>query len=288
VAFATYILEALKSYGKADLGPLGIFELDYKPARWSVLFQKLDPPTARVHWSPGNDHSTTSYDTITSIVALKHDIPLEQADQFVRTTIQKLASTEDPYVRLGTIGNLRKSQAEGLQFDQFEINPKLEEVLKFNPIYLKILPNKPRGTFDWGLVALSALLLTLLFVLIGLWMNRLNPAMALPANPIISISANEANIKETNISPITTGTDTTAVALPLQNPGFIIITGTYCETRNVERAKQKIKAAGYEVYEQKVNKKCTRVGIQFAEHDPILTLEKIRNTLEPEAWLLEE
>ena len=81
--------------------------------------------------------------------------------------------------------------------------------------------------------------------------------------------------------------DTTAVQKAAME--IIIITGSYCKQRNIRKARELVNKSGYDLYEEKISAECARIGIKLISSEtPELLLQKIRNTIEPTAWLLDK
>lgn len=156
---------------------------------------------------------------------------------------------------------------------------------------------KNYGWIKWALVALFALVL-FYFLLFFKWEsgstevaeieNTISDTLP-PVTQNEPVSTTEAiqTIVDTsaNVSSITS----TKTTQPSDNQLFdyIIITGSFKKLRHIERMATKLEQMGYEVYKAD-NDSTTRVGLKIrcTEARMAATLAKIRQEIEPGAWLL--
>ncbi|MEO5581542.1 MAG: hypothetical protein ABIR66_02535 [Saprospiraceae bacterium] len=293
MGFPAYILETLNKYGKVNLGPLGSFNLDYTPAKWHVSKQYFEPPQSFLSWSPSVSHaapSDSSLGALTSVISGLHDIPYDQASIYCHQQIDFLNQTlREKELELIPFGVLtRKSENDPITFVK---NPAFESTLKFDPlrlVKLNIIPQKDTP-FQWWLVLASALSLATLFFLINkLFGSNGDLAMYYIEAKEITYPMN-TSLKDANIAPI----DSYTVFHQKVNTDSIIavatiITGTFCQKENSARMKKLIEDNGFQLYEEKLQNDCVRLGILLDVNESFdKSLLTIRNNIEPSAWVLD-
>lgn len=292
MGFPAYILETLNKYGKVNLGPLGTFNLDYAPAKWHISRQYFEPPQSFLSWSPSAgemEFSSNSLGPLTTVISGLHDIPYDQASVYCHRQIELLNQTlNEKDLELNPFGVLtRKSENDPITFVK---NPEFEPLLKFDPVRLPKLQKAPGkdNSFQWWLVLASALFLATLFFLI----NKL-----FGSNGDLVMNYKEANeityplntsLKDANTAPM----DSDTVFLQKVNTDSIntvatIITGTFCQKDNSARMKKLIAENGFQLYEEKLQNDCVRLGVLLDINKSFdKSLLTIRNNIEPSAWVL--
>lgn len=291
MAFSNYILECLRQHGKADLGPLGTFTLDYTPAKWKIEKQNFIPPSARILWNENSAQRINNYNAMAQVIASMHDINFKKAYEFVENTLSRITHTNANSYSLGILGKLEKSEDQSY-YSSFTINEDFCKKLTIKPLSLPQINNQiNEPAFNWWWLIGSFLLLTLLFLVLGFYSLQRSTDVADVAikHTIPSLSSNA--VKQTNISPTLNAETINPDSSSLKNTAveIIIITGSYCKQRNIRKAREIVNKSGYDLYEEKINTECARIGIKLiSSENPDLLLQKIRNTIEPTAWLLNE
>ncbi len=286
MGFSAYILETLKRYGKADLGPLGSFVLDYQPANWIIGKENFQPPIAKLSWLASTGLSVDE-STVPQVIALLHDIPYPQARDFFKKTIETFQeSLADRTIDFGILGTLKKDLDK--QQLLFEVNPKFIDSVKQDALRLQPLARKAQEneSYNWWLVLASALFLATIFWLIHILTRHddLNTSNSLM--PFVT----STSIKQTNSSPIAVDNRTDSISTQPNRLGpFIIIAGTFCKRVNINRMRNSLKATTFEVYEEALPNNCTRLGVKtYSTPESIEALEQIRKNIEPSAWILDQ
>ncbi|MBK7436453.1 MAG: hypothetical protein IPI77_06490 [Saprospiraceae bacterium] len=286
MGFSAYILETLNRYGRADIGALGTFILNYSPAEWKVSQQNFEPPKAQLEWQ--SPSASYSYSLIATVVASLHDISYSKAYEFVEATVNKLTH-EDAPVHLGILGLLDKDNPE--QKLRFSPNPDLEKSLQFAPLSVKpqyqgiITKNK----FNWWLLIASAAFLSVVFILLNLLFR--SPMQNSIAQNVVQPSNLPANtsLKQTNMAPEKVLDNYQIQKQDLDNQAYIIITGTFCTKVNADRMKSRIARLGLNTYEESLKEGCKRLGIKVeagVKRDSMLM--SVRSLIEPTAWILDQ
>ena len=291
MAFSNYILECLRQHGKAELGPLGTFTLDYTPAKWKIENQNFIPPNAKIAWKENTPEQMNNYAAMAQVVAAKHDINFEKAYEFVESTISGISINHPATYSLGILGKLNKLPDQSY-YSSFSMNEDFNKKLTVKPLSLpQIYSRGDEPGFDWWWLIGSFLLLTALFLVLGFFSSQKTPGVAITEikNAVPELSS--STVKQTNISP-SLNADTNALdSTSIKNTAIeiIVITGSYCKQRNIKKAKALINNSGYDLYDEKINAECARIGIKLiSSENPELILQKIRNTIEPTAWLLDK
>lgn len=290
MAISSYILESLRQHGKADVGPLGIFTLDYKPAKWNISKKMFEIPVSTIHWRPNEVDQVTNLNSIAQVISGLHDIQFSKAYHFIQSEIDRCTIKGEKRISLGVLGELSKQEQE-ICFSKFELNKSFEHDLKTSPLHLYKLPSNSEDSFNWWWLLISFILLSSLFILIGLFTHTSgsNPVAGSIENKIPELSS--TTIKQTNTSPslnaekilLDTG------SAESKSVEIIIITGSFCSIKNLKNARKALSNSGYSIYEEKVSAHCSRIGIKIiSKENPELVLQKIRNTIEPSAWILDK
>ncbi len=291
MAFSNYILECLRLHGKAELGPLGTFTLDYTPAKWRIEKQNFVPPAAKIFWIPNQPDQTHHYGAIAQVVAAKHDIHFDQAYTFVQATLQRICTEYPTSYSLGILGKLEKP-AEHSVYSSFTINDDFINKLTVKPLSLPQIYNREGDTgFNWWWLLGSFLILMLVFLVLGFFSTPKTTDVTHTEEKQSIPELSSSTVKQTNTSPSlhadSNSLDTTAVQKAAME--IIIITGSYCKQRNIRKARELVNKSGYDLYEEKISAECARIGIKLISSEtPELLLQKIRNTIEPTAWLLDK
>ncbi len=288
MGFSAYILETLKRYGRADLGPLGCFSLDYLPAKWSISKENFEPPICKLSWLPVDPIAPQAESTIPQVIAELHDIPYIQAKDFFYKTIRHVQDNLDhQIIDLGILGSIKKDASN--QYIYFEENPDFQRVLRQDAIKLKPLPPvvEKQDSFKWWLMVASALFLTTLFFILYQLAQPLEPQ----AHPAQASTAplEEIEIKQTNSAPsLDTVLQDSSSTLPPDTVTFTIITGTFCKASNIRKMKKKLSTTQYLLYEEKLANNCARLGVRVSGFEATqAALVLIRQQIEPLAWILE-
>jgi len=287
MGFSAYILESLKRYGKAEIGPYGVFLLDYQPAQWNIAYQNFTPPRAKLTWAPANN-SSADVDLLVSSVSRLHEIPRNRSLEFVRQTLDQINDEFRQFKRidLGIIGTLTtESTVDGIRFIP---NPALNTYFEYTGLTIKPLSPqvKKEAVSEWLIwMVIVALSLTFFWIIFGI----IQPAARESASFDPQFQENQA-MKGVNLAPYT---DTLIqeeipdTGLPVLEP-TIIITGTFCKPANILKMKEKIDYLQYELYEEFIDDSCVRLGIFLLPGDNLeSSLADIRKYIEPRAWILE-
>lgn len=287
MGFGAYILETLRQHGSAELGSMGHFSLDYTPAKWMVHNQSFAAPKSKLVWTSNPGSTGQDFVKISQTIAYLHDISFQSAHEFVNKVVSDFNNSNQ--VDLGSLGILSK-QTDDQIFSSFQMNPALESSLKVSNLNLKPLAvdGEADRSINWWLALASAIFLATLFWVIGLLAKL--PNQSNTAELQFTQDYSSSNIKETNMAPQFSTEDLLVDSNQNIEPSdFIIITGTFCENKNLIRAKSLLTQKGYHLYEEKLENNCTRIGILFSSlQNRDQELATVRNTLEPGAWILDQ
>ncbi len=284
--FSAFIFRGLQKSGRVDLGPLGVFLLDYNPARWQVSEQDFIPPNAKIIWSP-SIHEQADTKSLAAIISDTHDLPFDHCEAYVDDSIKEMSKSLDQgMLEFPNLGSLTKNENGDIKFSQAST---LSRALTFAPIYLsKFNDTRENEVISslWTKILIafvSALALLLLFLAISSWYKNEEKSVPFTTEQTAQISA----VKAINTAPqLNSFTDSSTLRHATDQK--IIITGTFCNPKNVSRMKNQIQSQGFEVYMEDLSNGCKRLGILLAiQDDAILALEKIKNSIEPDAWILE-
>lgn len=288
MGFSAYILESLKRYGKAEIGPYGVFNLDYQPAQWNIAHQYFSPPLAKLSWSPSGS-TPSDLDLLVSTVCRMHEIPKHQSLEFIHEALDHIGSelSRNQAIDLGILGTLSSAQHEK-EF-RFTPNPLLSDYLEYPGLALKPLPPavKSGHTPSWLIwLVIAGLLGAFLWIVIGVIKPGTKAAAA-----VKSELQDDQQLKGVNLAPVYTDTLSQEEEEPSTSIRMmdetIIITGTFCKPANIRKMKEKIEYYQFQIYEEFIDDSCVRLGIFLNPGDDIRsTLEDVKRYIEPNAWIL--
>ena len=107
------------------------------------------------------------------------------------------------------------------------------------------------------------------------------------AVPAISYPA-KTSLMDPNTAPMISDTGShQKIAQDSINTVVTIITGTFCQKENSARMKKLIADQGFQLYEEKLQNECVRLGVLLTVNEGFENaLLSIRNNIEPSAWVL--
>ena len=297
MGFTAYILEALNRYGKVDLGPLGVFELSYSPAKWQISRQNFVPPISQLTWSaPIVPEGSDSPKVLTGVIAHLHDIPFEEADIFCKSRIESLHETlKEKDLDLLPLGKIiRNEHGQAAGFIKYHT---LDQTLRFEPLRLHKLYRTGEKVVSlqaqWLMALVSALVLGTILFMVNKWIDSKHGDNSDQNTTIEATYPAKTSIMNTNVAPIlpdSTLAQPSAVDTLMRAPATAtVITGTFCQRQNASNMKRLIKDQGFELYEEKLQNDCVRLGVKLIiglDYDE--KLKTIRNKIEPSAWVLDQ
>lgn len=302
--FSKYFRFALYDYKSLAIPGLGMINLQRNSAFADVVNQQVYPPKYDVKFQ--NDVSANSYQTYELLKSYLPELTRSDFDSYMNARVAELNSTGQTNIE--GIGKLSNADG-GLVFQPF---PETTNLLTYglNRLGLKKVTNfiqtnqmnevqiLPGVSPIWS-IFLPLLIAALLLASSIAYLSRdLKPIEKQISNITITPPKPKDTINNSSIidtsSKLIIGKEAIVSDILKNSDGSyikkcVIITGAFKSAKYRDLMIEKLRDSGYDIFTEKKGR-LTRVGLQFECHEKDLEkyLQAVRETLEKEAWYLDE
>lgn len=302
--FSKYLRFALYDYKRLAIPGLGMINLQRNSAFADLENYQVYPPKYEIKFL--SDVSVSNLETFKLLRSYLPDLSKSDFDSYMSARVSELNTTGQTDIE--GIGTLNRNE-EVVSFIPYEEATNLL-TYGLNKLGLKKISNfiqskqmdevqsLPGVSSFWAFFL--PLLITALLLASGIFfLNRDRMVVHKPKTnititpPIDNRTVDSVKISDTTMVAIIGREAIVSDILKNSDGSYIkkcvIITGAFKSTKYRDLMIERLRANGYDIFSEKKGK-LTRVGIQFECHEKDLEkyLQAIRDTLDKEAWYLDE